>query len=242
MTEAEWLACTDPRPMLESLRGKARNRKLRLFASACCRRIWPLLTDERSQRGVEVGERYVDGLASEEERAIASEEAGAAAAAACRIESGRLSNAGVYAYPAHYVGWFAASATSYVPDYGSLRTPDSVAASAAESAALASAVANTEAASQAALLRDIFGNLFRCSPRLPAAVLAWNDHTVPRIAQGIYEERQLPAGTLDTTRLAILADALLDAGCDNEELMAHCRNKGPHVRGCWAIDLILDKK
>jgi hypothetical protein len=45
MTEAEWLACTDPGPMMEYLRGKASDRKLQLFASACCRWIWPLLIE-----------------------------------------------------------------------------------------------------------------------------------------------------------------------------------------------------
>jgi hypothetical protein len=72
--------------------------------------------------------------------------------------------------------------------------------------------------------------------------LNWHDGTVRRIAQAIYDERRLPAGTLDTGRLAILADALLDAGCDNEELLQHCRSAGPHVRGCWAVDLILGKE
>jgi hypothetical protein len=57
---------------------------------------------------------------------------------------------------------------------------------------------------------------------------------VRRIAEGIYEERAFD-------RLPILADALLDAGCDNEELIAHSRSEGPHVRGCWAVDLILGK-
>jgi hypothetical protein len=42
--------------------------------------------------------------------------------------------------------------------------------------------------------------------------------------------------------LAILADALFDAGCDNEELLTHCRADGPHVRGCWAVDLILGRQ
>jgi hypothetical protein len=94
---------------------------------------------------------------------------------------------------------------------------------------------------QVTLLRDIFGDPFRAPAPLPPAVLAWNDGTVKRIAEGVYQERQLPAGMFDTGRLAILADALLDAGCDNEELLAHCRSAGPHVRGCWAIDAILAK-
>jgi hypothetical protein len=54
------------------------------------------------------------------------------------------------------------------------------------------------------------------------------------LAQAIYDERAFD-------RLPILADALLDAGCDNEELLAHLRSEGPHVRGCWAVDLILGK-
>jgi hypothetical protein len=91
-----------------------------------------------------------------------------------------------------------------------------------------------EAAVQAALLRDIFSNPYRPSPPVPPAVLAWNDGTIRRIAEGIYEERAFD-------RLPILADALLDAGCDNEDILAHCRSAGPHVRGCWAIDLILGR-
>jgi hypothetical protein len=95
---------------------------------------------------------------------------------------------------------------------------------------------------QSDILRDIFGNPCRFPPVLSPDILAWNDGTVPRVALGIYEDRQLPAGTLDTARFAILADALHDAGCENEELMAHCRGDGVHVRGCWAIDHILGKE
>jgi hypothetical protein len=67
MTEAEWLACTDTRQMLDFLRGKADDRKSRLFAVACCRRIWHFLPNEQCQRAVEVLERFADGKATAEE-------------------------------------------------------------------------------------------------------------------------------------------------------------------------------
>ena len=62
----------------------------------------------------------------------------------------------------------------------------------------------------------------------------WNDGTVHRVAQAIYDERAFE-------RMPILADALEDAGCDNADILNHCRNGGEHVRGCWVIDLLLGK-
>jgi hypothetical protein len=92
-----------------------------------------------------------------------------------------------------------------------------------------------ERQAQATLLHDLFGNPFRSSSRLPPHVLAWNDGTVLHVARGIYDKRVFDS-------LPILADALLDAGCDNETLIQHCRSEGPHVQGCWAVDLILGKE
>src|SRR5207253_3530450 len=73
MTPSEWQNCTDPAPLLDWLRrnGKLTGRKARLFAVACCRSAWPLLTDQRSRRAVEVAERHADGLANDEELAVA---------------------------------------------------------------------------------------------------------------------------------------------------------------------------
>jgi hypothetical protein len=85
-----------------------------------------------------------------------------------------------------------------------------------------------------AILRCIFGNPFRPSPPLPAEILAWNGGTVVRLAQAMYEAR-------DFRDMPLLADALLDAGADDEALIGHCRAGGEHARGCWAIDLILSK-
>ena len=81
MTEAEWAACQEPQLMLEFLRGSGRasERKLRLFAVACCRRIWDFLLDGRSREAVEVGEQYADGRANQELLVRANKEAEVAA-------------------------------------------------------------------------------------------------------------------------------------------------------------------
>jgi hypothetical protein len=73
MTETEWLACVNPTPMLHFVRGRASDRKLGLFAVACCRRIWGQLPSETSRQAVEVAEQFADGCASEGELAAASE-------------------------------------------------------------------------------------------------------------------------------------------------------------------------
>ena len=87
---------------------------------------------------------------------------------------------------------------------------------------------------QAHLLRDIFGNPFRPTTLNPAW-LTWNQGTVVQIAQHIYDERKFED-------LPILSDALIDAGCDNPDIIAHCRAPCPHVRGCWVLDLLLGKE
>src|SRR5262249_42145594 len=66
-SEAEWLACVYPDPMLEFLRGKPSGRKLRLLAVACCRRVWDKFISQSSRRAVEVCERFADGLATRKE-------------------------------------------------------------------------------------------------------------------------------------------------------------------------------
>ncbi len=75
MTEAEWLACTDPQPMLEFLRRKASDRKLRLFAVACCRRVWASLEHEEFRDAVRKAELFADGLADRAEMLQAHEKA-----------------------------------------------------------------------------------------------------------------------------------------------------------------------
>jgi hypothetical protein len=99
-------------------------------------------------------------------------------------------------------------------------------------------VAGGRSASElAVLVRDVFANPFG-----PVALdLACVTSTVASLAQSAYGDRILPSGELDPVRLSILADALEDAGCDGATL-SHLRSAGPHVRGCWALDLILGKE
>jgi hypothetical protein len=103
------------------------------------------------------------------------------------------------------------------------------------------AALRAEAEMLAGLLRDIIGNPVRpCRPP-PAGVFAWNSGTLPRLAQAAYDDRLLPSGHLDPNRLAVLADALEEAGCQDSNILDHCRWPGEHVRGCWVVDLILGK-
>jgi hypothetical protein len=93
----------------------------------------------------------------------------------------------------------------------------------------------TEAARQCDLIADLFGNPFRPVRLAPAWVGPW----VLSLARAAYDERQLPSGELDLARLSVLADALEEAGCSDGGLLSHLRSPGPHVRGCFAVDLCL---
>lgn len=269
MTEREWLACGEPSFMLDWLRqrGQQSDRKLRLFAVACVRQVWPLLSDVRSRTAVEVAEKFADGEASRTELDGASTAAARAAA--------------------------------------------STAAWAAASTATGDAARDAPRTVQADMLRDIVGNPFRpltirspcddCDGRGKVDDKACpacggdgrNDcdflsRTVISLAKAAYDERR-DDGTLDPVRLAVLADAMEEAGCDGQRiwlcnnqgkhqhrgkrgevihgvthsdnpwhlhhhhdakcsymdipnpLLAHLRSPGPHVRGCHVVDLILGR-
>ena len=84
---------------------------------------------------------------------------------------------------------------------------------------------------QVALLRDIFGNPFHPVSLSPS----WRTDTVLALAAQMYE-------SCDFSAMPILADALQDAGCDNDDVLSHCRDASlNHVRGCWVVDLVLSK-
>jgi hypothetical protein len=231
MTEQEWLACDDTRKMLGLVRGEDRKclpaRRHRLFGVACCRRIWSLLIDARSRNAVEVAERYADGVATVDQLHTAwnetpgAEEAIDFAVSGCspsfRDRRARLEALGHAAE--------ASAESCYL---------DALAECVAQEALAAAKAAGIpgEPVAFAALVRDIFGNPFRSIAFDPA----WRTDTAVTLARQMYESREFGA-------MPILADALQDAGCDNPNILNHCRDaSATHVRGCWVVDLVLGKE
>jgi hypothetical protein len=234
MTEVEWLKSNDPEGMIAALGRKASKRKRRLFGCACCRRIWPLLTDERSRTAVTVAEGFADGLASgrdlvdaETAAKIAERDADwrpngwrrtAASASACATSKHAADAVKAWRYVSWVVEWKRAADRNVTPEDKDFHR-------------ILKEAEDEELAEQTPLLRCIFGNPFR--PVLVGP--SWLTSTVVAIAEGIYADRAFD-------RLPILADALEDAGCDHADILAHCRGTGPHARGCWVVDLLLGKE
>ncbi len=223
MTEAEWLACADPALMLDVLWDKASERKLRLFACACCRCSRQLLRNKDLRECLEVSGRYADGQATVEELAAAYRRSNGLA---CNLYSGSTRR------ETHR--WAEATAVANATAVTSQDYPmQSYAKDAAFMIGLAAGWKPNHRLCH--LMRDIIGNPYRPAPLIPRHVLGWNDATVRRLAEAIYQEGAYH-------RLPILADALLDAGCEDDAIVSHCREPGPHVRGCWSIDLLLGKE
>jgi hypothetical protein len=225
MTEGEWLKSADPKAMLAVLRdsGKLSARKARLFAVACCRRIWHLLPDRRSRDAVEVLERLADDGVPREEVQHVLLGAWNAYFEVERNDGDDLAEA----------RWLAARGV-----YHALKAaPVTTALYAHHSAKLAvayGAARRAEEGQQGGLLRDIFGPLPFREVHLDPLWLVRNDGVVKRLAEGVYNERAFE-------RMPVLADALEEAGCESEEVLAHLRSPGPHAKGCWVVDLILGK-
>jgi hypothetical protein len=215
MTEAEWLACTDPQPMLEFLQDKASDRKLRLFAYACCRHLNHLPADDRTKRAVEAAEQLADGLITEGQRDTFLRAAMEAAVRRRGLKlDRRQASDQAAAWALHDKAVMAAFAVFQQAQRAAMRGSE-------------------ERLAQCNLIRDLFGKPFR-TVRVDSAWLTWNDATIHKLAAGIYDERAFD-------RLPILADALEDADCTNAEILTHCRQPGEHVRGCWVVDLLLGR-
>jgi hypothetical protein len=227
--ERTWLTCDSPTQMLEQLARRRSQRKLRLLAAACCRRVWHLLEDERLRAAVEASERFADG----EITPAAFDRARAAARKA--TQTSRQPSA------ERYVG--AAVLTVVCREPSRLCwAPNDLLIAVSRSAAWHRyqqggkhpsdrAAAQREKGPFCDLIRCIFGNPFRP----PALNPAWRTPAVVALARTIYEERRFE-------ELPVLADALEEVGCADEAFLGHIRGPGPHVRGCHALDLILDRE
>jgi hypothetical protein len=218
VTEQQWLSAKS----IDSLRDwwQARPprdrlpRKERLFACACCRLWWDQLTDVRCRRAVEAAEAFADGLIGKPALARARTAATAAARDTPRPPRGDYSlEASVQIVTNLHRDDVFVATTARLRD----AAPD-----------LRLCTKKHSKATQAALLRDILGNPFRKVTFSPS----WRTDTAVALAKQMYEAREFSA-------MPILADALQDAGCDNEDVLDHCREPGLHVRGCWVVDLVL---
>ena len=260
MNEQEWMTSKDPMAMLAFVRTNAgdesfgaiyptqpipdaspllvSDRKLRLFACACCRQVWPLLTDVRSRAAVDIAEKYSDGLATG--RALAAYRSAAWAAyrsaswAAAGDAAGAASWAGQSALLRDIVGnpW-RADVVKGGPCPWLTTDVISIATATYE-----------ERARECATCKGKGGGVYGLEET------EWDCETCR--GTGVIDD-----GTLDPLRLGVLSDALEEAGCDNDDILCHLRghylsrdgsrvwhaNKDtPHVRGCWVLDLLLGKE
>jgi hypothetical protein len=236
MTEEDWLSATDPTPMLEFLRGKASDRKLRIIGCNCAWHILPILQVGRLSALLTASERAADGedmtsvigaILTEfnNDREHTGQKythlvgcPGIAFAAGHPPQNNLFRQA--FDWLAITAAWWAVPDATVVPEsWGTPLDP-------AWQQAWAS-----ERAWQASTFREVIGNPFHPIPLNPT----WQTSTVLALAQGIYQDRAFD-------RLPILADALQDASCDNPDLLNHLRSEGPHTRGCWAIDLLTNRE
>jgi hypothetical protein len=226
MNEEEWLRGDDVGAMLAFLRGKGSDRKFLLFACACCRRIWPYLPNAEARRFVEVTERRADQILRPGDEAAGDEFSDADYDRSTGYHDYVYSYAtGAVDQLGHQDAWEAASGSSHPAGYAELTATGAL-------AQVPTSGIHKRLRPQADLLRDIFGNPFHPVVLDPA----WLTADVLLLARGIYEERAFD-------RMPILADALQDAGCDNEDVLNHCRDaKQVHVSGCWVVDLVLGKR
>jgi len=253
MTEEQWLTSESPYEMLEFLRQHhtisrqvGGRRKMRLFCCACCRQHWHLFTEEVCRRAVEVSEQFADGLVPktklrEAHQAVQVISREAKTAAQRAFLEGRqpspdevraiqtrlaLTSAAVFtAHPTH-----AAAALGVV--HMSVSSAAAVTAAGHQQPQHMLAIQDAFRR-QTVLIRDVFGNPFR-PLRLHAGDLGGKKGVVAKIARTIYDEHRF-------AEMPVLADALEEAGCADQEMVEHCRAPGEHARGCWVLDALLDR-
>jgi hypothetical protein len=228
MTESEWMTCDDPKRLMDYLKDIATERKARLYCCGCCRRVWQSFLDGRSRMAVETAEQYADGQATHEEMSavgLAAERAKEEAEERCgEEESPENILASLATYAASVLACSGKMGVQFDPRFaGAVEVVDSTIV--CEDSGIPG-----ERRAQSALIRCVFGNPFR-----PTSVnFVWLTASAVSLAQAIYDERAFE-------RLPMLANALESAGCSNQDILGHCRGPGPHARGCWVVDLLLQK-
>jgi hypothetical protein len=256
MTEAEWLSCSDPYQMLEFLQRRGSGRKFRLFTVACCRTICSLLLDKPPSRStanqpflldhqrrivegavkyLEIAERYADRL-------VESWEINNAYWNVLALLFWRRPRLEPWAFSLVAVLRATSTGMCYYGQAWEYNGDDrcECARDAVEYVAWAAASGGNADdlmaihRIEAALIRCIF-NPFRPIPVSPTCLTP----TVIDLARATYDNRDMPSGRLDTERLAKLAEALEEAAYDYADIVGHLRSPGPHVRGCWGVDLLL---
>jgi hypothetical protein len=266
--ELRWTSATDPQAMLRFLQdsGHISPRKLRLCGAAVCRRIWPFLIDLRSQTAMGFTERFADGEIDQEKLRHAGEEAYRAweASASFQDDRGEPPDKDLYGSSTlwrkrpyqedpiarHYLAphrnyaIFQAAYAAFMLTAGVI---DRVLSDGQEAVWFATEGGQQEAVaeevrSQSDILRDLVGPLPFRPITIDRAWLTWNNGTVAKLAATVYNERLLPSGHLDASRLGVLADTLEEAGCRDAEILGHLRSVGPHYRGCHIIDRLLSRE
>lgn len=248
MTQAKWQTSQDPSPMLEVIRDESKVRKAWLCAIAFCRRIERYMTDARCRQAFAASEQFVEEAAADYASRFSK---GPGDVGPNRNDEWRRAyDAKNEAMAAHrYLDAVVAQAVCALPFNFNAGTPNMEAIRVARNSADVMGELATddperdrlvydtarldEQLHQAIIVRCIFGDPFRPVVVDPAW-LTWNGGTVVQLAQVIYDERAFD-------RLPILADALKDASCQDAAILDHCRGLGPHVRGCWVVDLVLGK-
>jgi hypothetical protein len=215
MTETEWLGSDSPVAMLAHLNVDGTDRKTLLYASALCH--WrPELINDHIQVWADTIDQILAGASAME--TLDSAQVEAEFAVTSSIDGPHsLSARAFYSLLLDAVMWswrYRQPEYAYAPQHTDNPT--------AELELMWQTAAN--------FVRDIFGNPFRPVCFSPS----WRTDTVLTLAKQIDESR-------DFSAMPILADALQDAGCDDDDVLTHCRATTEHVRGCWVIDLVLEK-
>jgi hypothetical protein len=230
MTEKQWFASTDGVSLSRYWGNRLTERKARLIMIACCRRQMQYIRHPVLQSGVDmIVNHYADPtrpdevLEGPEARGVAARVRENASKRSREPEYGVAFGVVVVAEPLSTM-----KEREHTFDYLVFSCLTDI------SNAVARKGLKDEPAAQAAIVRDVLGNPF-VKPK-PKIKSAWRTDTVLALAKQIYVAEEFGA-------MPILADALQDAGCDNEHILSHCRDTTQvHVRGCWVLDLLFDKK